>query len=467
MGSWLFDIIKNNTLVDNQTYKVGDRVFSNQRLKEPIKLASAGRKTQAKHKDLLIWDFLFNTSSEVKNLLNKDNNVVLFNAKEYENNTDDDFIQISGKNIDNFTLKTGNLIGYVKKGEYALKISSRFGDQFLKKIISDADGFIEIEELGGTSKESSYEWLLIYLWKIKLKKAFRLGLPKQYINKAERVNKVKGVIDPLDYFLSRDGKYLCSYREHSYNNLAVQLIARVFYQYGEHQFLSDINALRNTFTTATNGVKTKLKELKSTQHFANPFYSDYNDVIDISKMLINNKSADFGGLKNNSAFFFDVSMLFEYFIRKILLRNHFDVQGKFEKPLKIPTGSLVNYKRKLEPDIIIEGEKGLFVFDVKYKYFDIKFGVKREDVFQLHTYVGQHGNNKNILGCGFIYPISESKARKYNINGMIKETMEIMGKNFPFYILFFIVPDEKDTNYNTSFTAQKSDFISLFKTIIN
>lgn len=467
MSSWLFDILKNNTLVDNQTYQVTERVFSNQRLKESINLASAGRRTQAKHKDDLIWDFLFNTSSHLKQFLSKDNPVVLFNTKEYENNTDDDFIEVHGRNIDNFTLKTGNLIGYVKTGDYALKISSRFGDPFLKQIISDADGFIEIEELGGTSKESSYEWLLIYLWKIKLKKAFRLGLPKQYIKKTERINKVKGVIDPLDYFLSRDGKYLCSYREHSYNNLAVQLIARVFYQYGEHQFLSDLNVLKNAFVTASNGTKTKLKELEKTQHFANPFYSDYDDVIDISKMLIKNMSADFGGLKNSSAFFFDVSMLFEYFIRKLLLRNHFDLQSKLENPLKIPTGSLGGYTRKLEPDIIIEGDKGLFVFDVKYKYFDSTFGVKREDVFQLHTYVGQHGNNKNISGCGFIYPISESKARKHNISGMIKQTMEIMGNSLPFYIVFFIVPDEKATDYNASFTKQKSEFIRLFKTINN
>src|SRR5690606_20799403 len=141
----------------------------------------------------------------------------------------------------------------------------------------------------------------------------------------------------------------------------------------------------------------KLKELEKTQHFVNPFYADYNDVIDISKMLIKNKSADFGGLKNSSAFFFDVSMLFEYFIRKLLLRNHFDVQSKLENPLRIPTGSLIGKDRNLEPDIIIEGEKGLLIFDVKYKYFDLVHGAKREDVFQLHTYIGQHGNSKDIL----------------------------------------------------------------------
>ena len=34
----------------------------------------------------------------------------------------------------------------------------------------------------------------------------------------------------------------------------------------------------------------------------------------------------------------------------------------------------------------------MYVFDVKYKTFDPQFGVKREDIFQLHTYIGQYGN---------------------------------------------------------------------------
>lgn len=470
MSRWLFDILKNNTLVDNQTYQVSDGLFSNHRINNPIQLEVAGRKTHPKHKDWLIWDFLCDINTDVKNLLkeNKDSSLVLFNAQEYESNTDDDFIQLHGLNYYNFTLKTGNLIGYIKKKDYSLKVSSRFGDNFLKQIISDSDGFIELEDLGGVSKESSYEWLLIYLWKIKLKKAFRLGLPKQYIKHTERINKVKGQIDPLDYYMSKDGKYLCSYREHSYNNLALQLISRVFHHFGDHPFLSDMNTLKNTFITASNGINTKIKELENTPHFANSYYSDYNEVIDFSKLLLKNKSADFGDLNNSSAFFFDISMLFEYFIRKLLLRNNFDLHSKHEKPLKVVTGSLNGYSRKLEPDIIIENEKGLYVFDVKYKFFDTRFGAKREDVFQLHTYVGQYGNHSDVLGCGFIHPITVSDAKKRNVKPVIKESIQLMGVNVPFYIIFFIVPDNtKSEDYFTIFKAYKDEFVLNLNEILN
>lgn len=468
MNQWLFDILKNNTLVDNQTYLVANRVLNNQRLKEPIKLAAAGRRTQARHKDWLIWDFLFNTSADIKRLLKEDNTLVLFNEKEYENNTDDDFFEIYGKDVNNFTLKTGNLIGYVKKGDYAIKISSRFGDEFLKEIIADTDGFITLEEYGANSNTSSYEWLLVYLWKIKLKKAFRLGLPKEYVSKTNRLNKVKGNIDVLDYFLTNTGKYQCTYREHSYNNLGVQLITKVFNLYQGHSFLQDMHVIKNTFITATNGERTSLGLLKSTNHYRNPFYSDYNEVIDMSKMLLNNKAADFGDENNNNAFFFDISMLFEYFIKKTAISLGFEVESKFKKPYRVETGSLGNFKRKLEPDLVINTDKGQFVFDVKYKSYDPIFGVSREDVFQLHTYIGQYGNYNNIIGSGFILPISEKKASNYQIEGIIKQEVRVMNKSLPFYILFLIIPESKDSKqFKESFRKNKMKFIEQFQSIIN
>ena len=57
------------------------------------------------------------------------------------------------------------MIGLVKRGNYSLKISSRFGNEFLKFIIADADGFLEIKNMGGERElEDGYMWLLAYLW---------------------------------------------------------------------------------------------------------------------------------------------------------------------------------------------------------------------------------------------------------------------------------------------------------------
>ena len=84
--------------------------------------------------------------------------------------------------------------------------------------------------------------------------------------------------------------------------------------------------------------------------------------------------------------------------------------------MKYRAGALGSYMRKLEPDLVFENDGGLYVFDVKYKAFDPQFGVKREDLFQLHTYIGQYGNGASIKGCGFVYPISEERWASLNLD---------------------------------------------------
>jgi 5-methylcytosine-specific restriction enzyme subunit McrC len=462
---WLFEIIKDNTLVDNQTYQTNNGVFENHLLKEPITLLRReGRewKNPSNDEDAL-WKFLNTTNRKINESLQNNENtaLVLFNSKDYEHNTEDKFIDVAGVNCMDFTLKTSNLIGYIKKGDYALKISSRFGDNFLKQIIADADGFLELENHGGSNGSTGYEWLLIYLWKIKLKKAYRLGIPKNYVSKSEQLNKVRGQIDPISYFINgHEGKYNCKYREHSYDNPTTRIIAEVFKKIKGNEFITDIHPIKNAFLIATNGCNSKRADLYNTPHFANPFYNDYNDVIDLSKLILRDKLADFGDNSDKSAFFFDISMLFEYFIRKQLTRNGIKLENKFEKKLQIPTG-ISTYKRKLIPDIVIEHNNSLHVFDVKYKAFNFKDGVNREDLFQIHTYVGQYGNDKNIKSCGFIYPFAESKydSNKLFQNGLLEEKLNIMGTDISFYVLFLKIPDNKVENYSQNFQRNTKLFV--------
>src|SRR4029077_734942 len=96
-------------------------------------------------------------------------------------------------------------------------------------VIADADGFLEMEDYGGHEYTGDYDWLLVYLWMIKLKKACRLGLPKAYVGRTETTPRVRGGLDPVRYFLDGErAAYLCSYREHSYCNPATILIAETF-----------------------------------------------------------------------------------------------------------------------------------------------------------------------------------------------------------------------------------------------
>lgn len=473
MKEWLFNILKNGTLADNQTYQASEGLMTNYRFPEPIKLNQ--RETYQRNypinNEYAIWKFLNTTNVEIQNLFlnNKDKTLVLFNNRDYEHNSEDDFISIWGADVMNFTLKTGNIIGYLKKGDYSIKISSRFGDNFLKHIISDADGFLEIENYGGSTKDEGYEWLLIYLWKTKVKKAYRLGLPKKYITKNETLNKVRGNINTIDYFSNRhQGSYKCEFREHSYNNEANRLIASTFKKIGNHEFLHDSTLIKNAFYTATDGQKMSRRELYKIKHFTNPFYREYNDVIDLSKLILRDELSNFGEQSDNSAFFFDVSMLFEYFVRKLLKRIGLLLESKFENRINIATG-VNNYRRKLEPDIVFNHNGNRFLFDVKYKSFDLKYGVSREDLFQLHTYIGQYGNKANIKACGFIYPISELRWLKAGFKSsetLIQDTITVMDKEIKFCIFFIKVPSDVHDNFHVEFNNKIGEFLDIIKSII-
>ncbi len=456
--------MKDNTLVDNQVYQAEDGLFSNHKI-ESIWLNSENGKQPWKNYSG-IWQFLNSTGRTINKALleNRNSAVVLFNDKEYEHNTEDDFIRVTGYDPRNFTLTTGNLIGYIKQGDNELKISSRFGDAFLKEIIADADGFVELEEFGGEQNSNGYEWLLVYLWKIKLKKAFRLGLPKLYKSHNEVLTKAKGTIDPVDYCINKNmGKYKCNYREHSYNTPAVRLISEALKKVKGHSFTHDLHTIKQAFTTATNGERIRFAELPSVKHFTNPFYADYNSVIDLSKMILKDEFNNFGSSSDSNAFLFDISMLFEYFIRKTLQRNRFELHRKYDELRNINTCSLSSYTRKIEPDIVVVLDDGLAVLDVKYKSYDFRYGVKREDIFQLHTYIGQYGNCSKVKHAGFIYPISYKNWKKqFAETGRtsITQTIEMMGTKIPFTVFFFVVPENNEAKqYHTLFQESISTFI--------
>ena len=436
----LSEILNDGTLVDNTVHRAEEGAFRTGSFGPTVDIRQNGRK--ANH-PWSVWPLIQKSAT-----LNTDASKLVFRIPDadYEHNTDDAFINLSGADPLNFTLTTGNLIGCVKSEGYTLCVSSRFGDEFLKYIIADADGFVELPEHGGEEK-GGYEWLLIYLWVVKLKKAFRLGLPKAYETREESLTQVRGRLNPVDYFLNHElARYRCTYREHSYDNDSTRLIARTLQHLDSHAFLREAHTLNQTFQTATQGRRNPLKDLLLTKPVRNPYYADYNPVIALSKQILRNELSDFGNQSQTSAFFFDVSMLFEYFVRKLLKRARVVFHSKSNRKWTIPSGLVNGYtRRRLIPDLVFDFDGATYVFDVKYKSFDFAYGVSREDLFQLHTYIGQISNENKVVGCGFIYPIRESRWEERGIEatqGIFSETITQGGQKIPFHVVFLKIPEQ-------------------------
>ncbi len=450
---WWEDLLSLGYLKDNQSYIVSEGQVKNLFYSEhSYTLESYYGRNHIED----LYSFLVKCSSIVNCELER-SEVLLYNNKEYEHNTSDNICSIEGYYCNNFVIHTGNIVGSVKIDGQRLTISSRFGEHFLKYIISDADGFLEIKEKGAINdEEHSYKWLLLYLWKVKLQKAYRLGIPKSYTSQQSLLTKFRGNVDLVHYELNKDlAKFLCNYKEHSYNNSTTQLIAAVINKNINHDFLSSMRSICSAFITAVDGViPKKIRKLNEVKHFSNPYYSDYNIVIDLSKKLLMDESLDFGDNNRFSGFLFDVSMLFEYFIRKQLSSiPRIDLLGKFGKELTIPTCG-VKQERKLEPDLVFQIGDATYVFDVKYKRYDPLYGVKREDLFQMHTYVGRYANQyHDINACGFIYPMEEKRYNElvklypslFSDNHTIKDTIMVSQQRIDFFVIFLLIPEGNNT----------------------
>ena len=395
----------------------------------------------------------------------------------YEHNTEDPFAKVVYCGDNSFETNTYNLVGFLKTDNTEINVSSRFGDKFLLKLISYSDGFMEIPDYGSIGNKGMVEWIMPVLWRSALQKAFRLGLPKQYVTRNEKLAKIRGNIDVNDYIKNRarDAKYLCHYREHDYNNPVNGLISLTFSKIRQKNLISNSLRIRDTFSQATYGNMPALIKALSAKHLSNPYYHDYNRVIDLSKSILRKELGDIDTSKSEtSAFFFDISMLFEYFIRKVLEQNQIQLfPPKIKNEFQISRGLLNKELRELQPDIIVkvEGSNGgkVDVFDVKYKRFNFKDGVKREDLFQLHTYVGNMLIKYKIRRCGFIYPLCEEEwkeQKEKHENGVIKNKIEIKNNGkIDFWIVFFKVPkeDKEGREYEDSFFENLVSLAKSFK----
>ena len=393
-------------------------------------------------------------------------NLYLFNEREYEHNTGDnifEFYSSAKYSLDKSRLNTGNIVGFISKKHnsqiFKLAINSRFGNNFLKYLISYSDGFLEIPKYGDTSENGMAEWILIFLWKIKLKYAFRLGIPKEYVKKREKINTIRGNLSNKDMIenIKLIPNYECNFKEHSYNNSINRLISNTFRFIKQKELISDIVNIKNDFHYVTEGKKLKINELMNYTPVKNSFYSAYNDVAELSKKIILNQMQDIGNENSDtSAFLFDVSMLFEHFIRKVLINNRYSLEEKNLKSLNLFHGGSYNGgKRNIFSDIIIKNSDGsVDCFDVKYKNFDETYGIKREDLFQIYTYASTIMNEKTVNRFGIIYPGKNDKPP-------IVKNINIAGKEIKLEIHFFNVPQESSSDYNNDFKESIKNFSLL------
>ncbi|MFD2834088.1 hypothetical protein [Gramella sp. AN32] len=372
---------------------------------------------------------------------------------EFDANRDQKILEITGSKYDEIDIKTFNIVGSFFYKNHQLNINCRFGNSFLEYMIANTSGFIELENLGGVSKDVGFgEWILILYWKMQIKKAFAMGLYKTYKKRSEELSTIRGSIDINAYIKKQyfDGKTQCAFNEHSYDNHLNYTIQKAFKKIARSKsnfLLKDIQEIKRTFD---NLYFSRTSQTTLSTKVSNPFYHKYNEVYELSRKIINDEFLSFRNPDSEfSAFVFDISLLFEHHIRKIL-KGRFELAEKNKTEFKVPNGISENH---LFPDVVIEHtEKEISLFDVKYKRFYTEgnfAGVLREDRFQLISYLAYYSSRYNIRKCGFIYSCDEEDYDKLVNSINRNQSIKVGEKEISFEVHFYKV--SKDLNLQRDF----------------
>jgi 5-methylcytosine-specific restriction enzyme subunit McrC len=419
-----------------------------------------------------VSDYLKDIRKELETIeLNQHQISFLIEDGEFDINKDNPILTISGDDFYSMRLATGNIVGSLNlKGEQ-LNINCRFGNNFLAYMIANTSGFIELENFGSISNQFGLgQWILLLYWKNRLKRAFAQGIYKTYQKKREILTTIRGTID-MNYWMNKeyfDGKTLCEFKEHSYDNninkviyLALRKVARSPYA----NLLNEIYEIKRTFDSIPFST---LDYNFNYNRVSNPYYKNYNEVFSLSQRIIQDNFMNVSRHDARfSAFLFDISLLFEHHIRKVLKRK-FLIRPKDRVEFYIPNGISIN---KVYPDIIVDyGNNEIGVFDVKYKRFQTngsKPGVTREDRFQLISYVALYSYKYRVVKSGFIYPCEESLFEVIKERIQNDQSICIAGNEIPFRILLYKVCDNiQDQHFfDIEFCKQMEDSVS--KLIIN
>lgn len=395
-----------------------------------------------------------------------DTSLMLRFGEEFEFSRDQEFLRISGEGFrQGLCIRTGNIIGTVRgriDGEtHLLRVTSRFGPNLLHRMIAESEGFLELERLSTPTETGDADWLLWFLWKVRLKSTFALGLPKLYINKVDILPAVRGNLDvnallriPQDL-----GRYLCRFREHSYDNAVTRLVNLTFHYLAKHdratELLADMSRIRSAFREAC-GDERRRDFRGEIRGIRNPYFAAYNEVAKLSRFILADAGAAVAADQDEfSAVLFDISLLFEHYIRKLLRRDGLSLEPKLlSHPVRYPTG---NGRMAMRPDIVLHGSRRTLVLDVKYKRWEWwrkNYEVKRADLFQVMSYAaayrGHFGDRETELGYGLVFPTPNSRQE------VIKERFAELDMDF--FIFFFRVPANDADDFGEQIGRQEVRF---------
>lgn len=358
---------------------------------------------------------------KIKQLVNEENLLIFpYSLSEYGDELGEQTIG-SLQVIDKQTrLCTGNVMGFVGKGDTQLRIYSRFGNEkddfflyyMLCRVLS-----INIFDLPYSQGVNSSLDMLLLLFPYYLSKAMEQGLYKEYRTNRYNDANVRGVID-INRHIQRNipfrGSVAYNNRERTADNMLTQLVRHTI-EYIRQQPMgaavlerdNDTRAYVSMMIEATPSYSSRERMYVINQNLrpkVHPYYSEYRPLQQLCLQILRQEDISTGAESEQiSGILFDGAWLWEEYLDTLLRPLKFvhpqNKVGKHKRYL-FTDNSGIRYPDFYHPDTKV-------VLDAKYKCLESKSRVSeidRDDIHQVISYMhilqSPHG--------GFLFPSTSS-----------------------------------------------------------
>ncbi len=421
--------------------------------------------------DLYFEDFIKN--GNFFSFFNDDDKILSKNAK-------NPIISVRTIDKDKKQITSGNYIGKIFYDNLEVEINSRFGKKFLERMLNFAnDVFVDDVSIYQDVKNESNisEFILFYIFVQRLEKSFLIGLPKNYQSKKYNDLRFKGNIDMVEFIkhnIPLKAKVATKTREqiedvHIINVLykALQVIEKK-----NSSFLKNVRHIKTYLVQNKSEycfIKESLNKAFSSKALRNQNYQNYKELLKYAKMII--ESENFTSKNKNDqksySFIINIAELFEIYISK-LLRNKFEEYMLDSPKLEIYKNSF--YKRYIIPDIVLSKDDNYIVFDTKYKKMTMEGksqngmgDLDRNDLFQIHTYMGYYQKIGKVLLGGLLYPMQNFNEEKCHSEN------SILSDEYQFIVdgIFLEDSQNSDKEITLEYIIQKEEqFIKRIKKLL-
>lgn len=324
--------------------------------------------------------------------------------------------------VDKCNFFTSHYIGrFAYKGADII-ISPRFGNVFSYLIGYATNLYMPIggSDIAYNNQNNSF-WLIALLWKAMLNRALTTGqVPKEYHFITKNLKNYRGRLSVSRHIhknLCNATRFYCSYQKLSMDNAINQTIRTTYFalkQKGVASLVAEFEAydkyLESMGVTYLPHKSFNFDSIRYTR-----LNASYQPVINLSKTILLNISAETSkgkGVKQDVAYFVDIADLWEIYLLKLLRNNLPDAYHVYSPNAQHGTNLLDYSIREIRPDIIIEKDnRVVLIIDAKYKDYHsfghtAKYGISRDDLYQMSTYLYHYGTEDAPIAGIFTSPVS-------------------------------------------------------------